>query len=299
MSETTSHTTVLFADICDSTSYFRRFGDADGRRIVLGCLASVGAVVGEQGGRVVDRVGDEVMCVIPDLSAALATGFLLQDRLAAEIASSRLPRDIRLRVGLHHGPVLSERNRIFGDTVHTAKRLVDLAKCNQVLTSGETLSAAGSRSPNSRFVDRLRIKGQEQPIELFELVRRGEDMTQVAVSTELAGELYERCTLRMGGAVHVVDDANPCVKIGRLESCEITIAHACVSREHGRVDFQKGRIIFTDLSTNGTYVSENPSEEAVLVRREQRWLRERGTLRFGSMDDPSGLLTLQYLCIAD
>lgn len=296
MTETTVMTCVLFADICDSTGYFSRHGDAEGRRIVLLCLEQVAAAVAEVGGRVVDRVGDELLCTNPDLKAALSSGFAIQDRVRSAVRAGRLPQDMKLHMGMHFGPVLQDRQRIFGDTIHIAKRLVDLAKCDQILTSQETLSGAGPLAPQSRPVDRIRIKGQSEPLSIVELLRESTEMTQVASLVLTKAEVYSRCLLRAGSRLYVVDEAHPVLSIGRLPSCTLQIARTCVSREHALIELQKGRVIFSDQSTNGSYVTELPSQEAVLVRREQRWLRNQGTLRLGSQQLDDHELVLHYAC---
>ena len=55
---------ILFADITDSTYFYETLGDDRARQIVLDCLDVVSDVVTAGGGRVVDRIGDELMCII-------------------------------------------------------------------------------------------------------------------------------------------------------------------------------------------------------------------------------------------
>jgi class 3 adenylate cyclase len=104
-----------------------------------------------------------------------------------------------MRIGFHCGPVVLDGDRIFGDTVHTAKSLVDKAKCDQILTSRDTLSAAsGLDIPDSPFVDRIRIKGQREPLEFFELLLESSDLAQIAASLRSAAESYQVCLLSYG-----------------------------------------------------------------------------------------------------
>lgn len=298
MEDKTETLTVLFADICNSTGYFRQYGDIDGRRIVMDCLECVTDAVTRLGGKIVDRIGDELLCTIPDLRSGLAAGPAIQEAVSNAAASGHLPKGIKMRIGFHQGPVVVDGDRVFGDTIHTAKRLVDLAKCDQILTSREALSAAPIPSATrSRFVDRIRIKGQRQPLEIFELLRETTDLTQIAAPLRSVGESYRACLLTYGHEELVVNESRPVLTIGRVPPCDVAIPQGCVSREHARVEYQKGRIIFVDHSTNGTFVSENPSPASILVRREQRWLRNSGSLRFGHPEDEDGCLTLVYVCI--
>ena len=128
MEEKTQNLVVVFADICNSTSYFRQHGDVEGRRIVMSCLERVTQTVVGLGGRIIDRIGDELLCVNPELSAGLQTGPAIQDAVTHAADDGGLPAGMKMRIGLHFGPVVVDGERIFGDTIHTAKRLVDQAK---------------------------------------------------------------------------------------------------------------------------------------------------------------------------
>jgi pSer/pThr/pTyr-binding forkhead associated (FHA) protein len=147
-------------------------------------------------------------------------------------------------------------------------------------------------------VDEIRIKGTEQPLAIVEVLRDGASMTIAATLWRGpgSGERYLRCRLRLGDTAFTLDAARPSFTVGRLDHCDLCLPHSCVSREHARLEYQKGRIIIIDQSTNGTYISEAAAPEPVLVHREQRWLRDRGLLRFGSREDDGRGLTLQYAC---
>ena len=153
------------------------------------------------------------------------------------------------------------------------------------------------RPPATRFVDRMRIKGQKKPLEILEILQESSDLTQIAAPLRSEGEHYKSCLFNYGTTEFFINESNPVLTIGRVPPNELAIPLSCVSREHARVEYQKGRIIFMDHSTNGTFVTENPSSESILVRREQRWLRNSGTLRFGMANDPDGSLTLVYICV--
>jgi len=297
MKADTKNLAVTFADICSSTSYFKEHGDAVARSIVTDCLDCAAEIVTALGGTVIDRIGDEILCINPDLDNGIQSSLSIQRAVNSAASEGKLPAGIKMRIGMHYGPVIIEEGRIFGDTIHTAKRLVDLAKRDQILTSAQTLSAALNPSMvRSRLVDRVRIKGQEEPMEIIELLGENLDLTQAAQPLYGAGEFYRTCQITCGRQEFAIDESNPVLTIGRVAPSDIIVPQRCVSRQHARIEYQKGRIIFIDLSTNGTFVSESPLTEGVLVRREQRWLRHRGTLRLGHDQDKDGSLTLSYVC---
>jgi class 3 adenylate cyclase len=140
---------VLFADISDSAYFYETFGDDRARQIVLNCLDVLEAVVTERGGRVVDRIGDELMCTFPSADTTAEAAVELQEKVHKARLSDRLPANVSFRVGFHFGPVILDGDNIFGETVYIAKRVSRLAKGGQILTTGETLDALETKSDNS------------------------------------------------------------------------------------------------------------------------------------------------------
>src|SRR5262245_14489601 len=62
---------VLFSDIVDSTRYFERRGDAEGRRMVQRHLDLFQPIIVEHGGRVLKTLGDAVMASFPTSQQAV------------------------------------------------------------------------------------------------------------------------------------------------------------------------------------------------------------------------------------
>jgi hypothetical protein len=60
------------------------------------------------------------------------------------------------------------------------------------------------------------------------------------------------------------------------------------SRVHGRIERRRDRFYYVDMSTNGTYVT-NEGDEEIVLRRDQLMLRGRGRISFGhSAGDAEG-----------
>lgn len=300
MTEQVESLTVLFADISSSTGIMKQHGDRAGRAIIKRCLDRVAKAVAAHDGRVVDRIGDELMCAIPGAEAGILTALEIRDEVEVGANEQEYPPDLRMHIGLHYGPVVIDGEQIFGDTIHTAKRMVDLAKADQALTTLSTLEEAGGEVTGAwwRPVDEIRIKGHVEPVAIYEVMRDDSAFTVFAkvAPAPQAAETYVRCTLRFQDQTFVVDDTRPVFTIGRHAGCDLPLPVDCVSREHAKIEYQKGRFICVDRSTNGTFVSEASAAEPVLVHREERWLRDRGQLRIGSRDDPGQQVTLDYQC---
>ncbi len=107
------------------------------------------------GGRVVKMIGDEVMFVVDDATAAVRIGL----RLAEAYADDDLLSDVR--VGLALGPVLIREGDYFGATVNLAHRIVNIANPGTVLVSEslhERLSAEAPGEFSSRALGRQVLK---------------------------------------------------------------------------------------------------------------------------------------------
>jgi class 3 adenylate cyclase len=286
---------VLFADISDSTRLYDALGTETARRALVDCLGVMAAAVERGGGTVVDQIGDELMCTFPDVeSAALAAGELHR---AVERANADSPASLRIRIGFHHGPLVAEQGRIFGDTVHVARRIASLAKPQQTLTSRhckDHLRPAAQIA--TRFVDRTHLKGKDEDFEIFEVV------WDVGAATIAAQELapaprraepIRELMLRCGGRVYVLDSIHPRLTIGRDARADVVVDHARVSRLHGRIEYRKNTFVFVDESTNGTQVLDAQAEPRYL-RREECPLQSEGRILLGPRDSELELPELGY-----
>jgi class 3 adenylate cyclase len=287
--------TVLFADISDSTRLYEALGTETTRLALMRCLEVMTAAVTRGGGTVVDQIGDELMCTFPDVeSAAHAAGELHR---AVERANADSPAPLRIRIGFHHGPLLAAEGRIFGDTVHVARRIASLAKAQQTLTSrdcNDRLSPVAGIA--TRFVDRTHLKGKDEDFEIYEVVW---DVGAATIAVEeLApaprrAEPVRELILRCGERVYELDSIHPRLTIGRDARADVVVEHARVSRLHGHIEYRKNTFVFVDESTNGTQVLETESEPRYL-RREECPLRSEGSILLGPRDSELELPELVY-----
>src|SRR5260370_20450390 len=86
------------------------------------------------GGRVVQTIGDEVLCVFPSALAATQAATEMQSRVEMQepVSGQRL----QIHIGLQFGPVLEEGHDVFGDCVNVAARMVEVAKPSQIIAGG-------------------------------------------------------------------------------------------------------------------------------------------------------------------
>jgi class 3 adenylate cyclase len=277
---------VLFADVSDSTALYDTLGDEAARKVVMACLDHVRESVLTEGGTVIERIGDELLCSFPSPAATLRGGVAIQRGLKEARTRSLLPRRLALRVGCHFGEVIVEDGSLFGDTLYVAARMVQLAKGEQILVTESTLNALGGADDGTptRFVDRTHVKGRREPVAIHEVLWDwGESMTEQDDSREQDTWAPGYLTLFIEGEEHRVDPSNPRITIGRDPDCDVTIEHPRVSRTHALIELRRSRFILKDMSTNGTWV-RTPDGAEQFVRREERVLEREGELVFGKSE---------------
>ena len=190
--------TVLFSDIANFTAFAEM---KDPHSLVTALNAyfdGLGEIIEREGGFIDKFVGDAIVAVFgapigpPDHAAAAV-------RAARAMVISSAGGPFVTRIGINSGPVLignigaSRRFNytVIGDTVNLASRLEGANKeyGTTILVSGDTRAAAPKFA--FREVDRVRVVGHAQPINIFAPLPEGTDMSREA-GYEVALALYRK-----------------------------------------------------------------------------------------------------------
>ena len=274
---------ILFADVCGSTKIYERYGDERARKLIGRCIELMTAAAVEHGGTLIKTIGDEVMCRFPSADEAGAAALDMQERIA-NAAVTTFGGSLAIHVGFHFGEVVEEAGDIFGDAVNVAARMVNLAKADQVVTTGATVSLlSDERRKGARQIDRTEVKGKSEKIDVFELVWQEGEATRMAgrAPWEMPRAAAPgRLVLTQGVREFELNEAHPSMTVGRGDQNDLVLKGDLVSRLHARIDYRNGRFTITDQSTNGTYVAD-PTGAARLVRHDSQVLSGAGTIALG------------------
>ena len=271
---------VLFADVAGSTKLYDTLGDTLAKAMVDECIALMGSIVAQYGGRVIKTIGDEVMCVLPDADSGCLAATDMQTRVTALPAVSDVKRAIR--VGFHAGAVIEENNDVFGDTVNLAARMAGVAKAMQIITTRATVERLSPLlRKSSRLIASLSVKGKGD-VEVCEITWQGEDeLTAMASSTSAVSTAgIAKLHLQYGSTELILDKPDASIILGRDASCHIEIVDRMASRHHARIERRRDKFFLVDQSTNGTYVVFK-GESEIALRREEVMLRGEGRIAFG------------------
>ena len=290
--------TLLFADICGSTGLFERYGDLRARQIETRVLDLLAACTVVHQGTVIKTIGDEIMSRFPDAERGVSAACKMHqgikdDRVLAELG-------IAIRIGLHHGPVLAEKNDVFGDAVNVAARMVALAKADQIITTRETvdyLSADSRRT--TRSLGRSWVRGKQNEMEIAEVIwYESGSLTQMSdgeTQKILRNQLYARLVLDYRGQNIELAPSAQVFSIGRGPKNDLVVDRELVSRSHAAIEFRQGKFILKDNSTNGTYLLLDNGARFFL-RREEFTLQEQGIICLGQAAFEQNPDIIRYEC---
>jgi class 3 adenylate cyclase len=152
-------TTVLFADIVGSTPLVERIGDRAWQRLLAQYRETVGHVLTEIGGTLVDTAGDGILARFDSPLAAV--------RAAIGIGEVADRLGIKTRAGVHTGEVELSAEALTGLAVHIGARVLAEAGPGEVVVTATThdLTADAGISYDAR--GSVELRGVSGPRQLY------------------------------------------------------------------------------------------------------------------------------------
>ncbi len=282
--------TVMFADLRGSTGLYETLGNAEATSVVTHTVGALCSTVAAHGGHVVKTLGDGLMAVFDRPQQALDAADAMHDTLARLVsrggergASSGL-RGLRLQVGMARGEVVEMAGDCYGDAVNVAARLLEHAGDNETLVTAEVLQGfAGEHRRRFRDLDRIRLRGRAEPVQVHLLSKTGPPDEQTTQFGDVPPP-EEPQGLRLTWLDHCreFDLHQLPVVLGRSPQASFCVDDSRVSRSHARIDWHSGAFQLTDLSFNGTYVRFGAETEVLSLRRGTCALHGSGVIGLGA-----------------
>jgi len=279
---------VLFADVCDSSRFYRELGDRQARRVIRCALELAETAVQSFGGRVVDTIGDEVFCLLPDADAGLEASNRIHELVASARTAQKIPERLGFRIGFVQGEVSLSGEQVYGDTVYLAKRVSSEAKYEETLLTQRTRNAISPVAPaDFRSVRSIRLKGRIEEVELVEAIWGGGADITFEGSAQLfqrAPESRQELVLVSESGELVVSRDMPAATLGRASTCELVIHDGRVSRQHARIELDGDAFVWTDQSRNGSIIHTEGADPTVAIRSHAT-LGVAGWIQLGADED--------------
>lgn len=272
---------ILFADVAGSTRLYETLGDHTAREAINGTLTRMTAVGDRYSGVLVKTIGDEILVRFPTAERAVSAAIAMQEALAADTVS---PVRLQMRMGLHYGPVILDSGDVFGDAVNVAARMSAIARAGQIITTRETVSFLPENLVlKTRLYDSTSVKGKQDNLVIHEVTWEEEGNATVFIASTNPGMKQEVAPL-----VLELDyqgdkrqfDLGSTIGIGRAETCDLVVGSPLASRVHARIESRRGKFVFIDQSTNGSYVRTEDGN-VVYLRREELPLWGSGSISLG------------------
>jgi adenylate cyclase len=245
---------ALFLDVCGSTGYFERHGEAAGHAMVERCFALLVPEIERHGGRVVKKLGDGILVVF-DSAAELVAGAVAAHALL-EVANAGCPPEewIRIHSGGDFGPAtFDESGDVFGDTVNVASRVQGIAGRDQIYVTADVVRALPpAEQARARPIGSFPLRGKTEEVEIHEVQWRLRGSTMLVSRADVREEAA--LSLKIADRVLTLRPDQNRLTIGRVEGSDLVVEDPSVSREHAEVVRRKGALYFIDHSTNGTYL---------------------------------------------
>ncbi|MEE9609215.1 MAG: adenylate/guanylate cyclase domain-containing protein [Myxococcota bacterium] len=290
--------TILFADITGFTALNERLDPEEVYSIVADCLKLLDGIARRHGANVDKYLGDAIMAVfgvpfaIEDApKAAINAAIEMHNRVREFNRERGVEPPLDIHSGIHTGLVISgdvsgpllREFAVMGDAVNIAARLEGLAPNGRIWVGAETHRYTREEF-EFRHVDRLKLKGKEERIAVYEVISRKEKLhrpSRRGITTQFVGRGEELTRLRRcvgelsegrGGIVSVVGEAG----LGKSR----LVAELRASDEAQRTTWLQGRALaigsnlsfhpFADLLRAWVGISDEHGEEEASARLEAR-----------------------------
>lgn len=158
--------TILFTDIVDSSRYWDQFGDIKGRMMVDRHNRLVFPVIKKFHGRVVKTIGDGLMAEFRRPEDALNAAIGIQQILNKMREVDR-SFHAKVRIGLHTGIAIVEKNDVYGDAVNVAKRVEGFGDANEIFLSESTAALISERKHAFHKKGSFIPKGKREPMTVY------------------------------------------------------------------------------------------------------------------------------------
>jgi adenylate cyclase len=281
--------TVVFTDLTGSTSVFETLGNFRATKAVTQLTHWICDSLQARGGRVIKTLGDGVLTVFSEPSAAIDAVVELQREHQANLLQQPRAEHLPIRVGVATGEVEIVDGDCYGDAVNVASRLSDLAGPHEIWVSTTELDFT-SRANGVRYraLGAINVRGRAEPC-LVHQVEWHEDQSSDFITmqgnldhgpkSDALGQEIQLSYLDQARTFMAFDLP---IHVGRIRHCEFVVADPRVSRTHFRVEWRNGRIMLIDASSYGTWIRFTGSRSEVLLRREECVLYGHGEIALGA-----------------
>lgn len=283
---------VLVVAVSGREAMIEKVGIAETQQAVERCINRVLRVAEGFGGRVMDTRQNEITVSFDASDDALESAMEMQSRVAVLPPVSGIR--MALQIGLSSGQAVEPGGFPGESVVSMAASMARLAEAGQIVACIRA-QAALSGELRERF-DAYCLDWNNRRSALAEsssAARSAPEKPTVAATPAHSGDekRAKRLRLKFGGREFILDDKHPVINIGRYDGNDVVLKGNHASRHHANITRRGNQVIFTDTSTNGTFVSFEEDPPLLLLVQRECVLHGTGVLSFSTADPHIGIGT--------
>jgi class 3 adenylate cyclase len=164
--KTRKQVTTLFTDIVDSSRYWDQFGDVRGRMMIDHHNRLVFPVIRKFRGRIVKTIGDGLMAIFKNPNDALKAAVAIQ-QILQKMRNADQTFHVHLRIGIHTGVAIVEKNDVYGDAINVAKRVESFGGVDEIILSEVTAGLVKPESLAFHKKGSFVPKGKTKPLTVY------------------------------------------------------------------------------------------------------------------------------------
>jgi class 3 adenylate cyclase len=183
---------LAFSDVVGLTAYFARFGDNAGRALQQRHIDMLNEVLPPAEGRIVDTAGEGAFICFPTADQAVEALGELEAKIVASNASRPTEHHLRVRIGIHFGPALTDGVAVTGDAVNLCARVMSTADPASIrLTKAAYAELASARRLRCKNLPPVELKGIAMPVEILDYQWRDPVQFPTKVIIQETGQLHK------------------------------------------------------------------------------------------------------------
>ncbi len=164
----TREITVVFTDLKGSTAIAEAEGDIVSRMLIKQETEIIKTAIAGNHGVFVKSIGDGTLSYFDNALDALRATVQIQQGMDELNMSKKFKFPVLMRIGMHSGKCVVEKNDIYGDVVNTASRFESAADTGGILMSEDTYNALSDKAEiYCRFVKQVELKGKKEPFNAY------------------------------------------------------------------------------------------------------------------------------------
>lgn len=265
----TRRVTVMFTDLKGSTQLTEDEGDIAIRILIKQHNDILFSVIEKNKGVLVKTMGDGTLSYYESAQDAVRAAVQIQAKIGEynRIKKPKIP--ILMRVGLHTGIAIIEKNDIFGDAVNVASRFETLARPGEIYLSEDTYnSLADKEEICCRFIKTSTLKGKKDAFKVFRVFWNKEEIE--AYESGISKSEPSLVLERENQPKQIIPLTQKDIFIGRSSECDVVIEGRYISRRHARIFIENGSYVIEDLkSTLGMTINGEKTSRHLLKDKDE------------------------------